>query len=71
VRNVRGSEGRRRKTGRYARGHHGNREKLPAPKQERHDTQSEGGDDSDWQYRLVIGGEVKGDAGSKGDGNPW
>jgi hypothetical protein len=67
---VRGSEGRSRKTRRHACGHHCKGEELSAPKQKRHEAQSERGDDCNRQYRLVIGGEVEGNTGPKGDGNP-
>jgi hypothetical protein len=71
MRNMRGSEGRRRKAGCDAGDHHGHREEFRAPKQERHDAQYCRGSGRNRQYRLVVSCEIKGNASPEGYGDPW
>src|ERR1700744_5430601 len=67
---VRGPEGRGRKTGRDARNHHGPREELVPPKQESRKADRYGSDNRNREHRFAVSREIERDAGTEGDGNP-
>ena len=67
----RGFPGRHRKAGRKRCDHHRDWKDLVPPQQERRHAERDGEGGHDRQHRLMIGGEVKRDAGAERDRHPW
>ncbi len=70
MRDPRGLPGGYGKTGRHGRDHHHDGKDFLPPQQQRDGAKRNRCSGHDRQHRLVIGGEVKGDAGAERDGHP-